>query len=204
MHHAGFLINIDDMPPWLYGFSYMAFAKYALELLVTNEFSDQYFDCARMAAPNCIETGEQVIRNLSYEKAEWRNIAILGTFMMLTLLLSILCLKRGARGKIQITVQSHGFLSDEKKQFELQESPEAKETLAPVVVAHDMVYLPPECDDEGSIVHPPENFDKVANPTAQSNEATDKRKEDFVETANPIAQLEGIAELEIGVASHSS
>jgi hypothetical protein len=103
---SGFLINLDNLPPYWVWIKYISFFKYVFEALMDNEFNNQAFTCTTdeykpdgctVGAVDCIcpvTNGNEVLTGLGFGiNVIWRNVVVI--VGMCTILLSgaFLCLK---------------------------------------------------------------------------------------------------------------
>ena len=90
---GGFIINIDSLPVGAQWVPYLSIFYWAFRSYVFNEFEGETFNCGpydstAMTAGNgtaffsCVDTGEQVLRNLSYSPRDGYESGIVGMVIL--------------------------------------------------------------------------------------------------------------------------
>ncbi|CAM9625062.1 unnamed protein product, partial [Phaeothamnion confervicola] len=73
---SGFYINSGNIPPYLKWIKEVSVIKWAFEGLCVNELTGLRFNCDTRARCPCIETGEQMLERMSFDKSTVKGAAV--------------------------------------------------------------------------------------------------------------------------------
>lgn len=99
---SGFFVNIDDMPVWISWLSWLSWAKYGIEALIVNEFSDDFIvsDCDPNQGCTNFSNGAEIRAFYGYEDVNfWQWWAVMAGMFIFFLALGLYFLRSKAKSQ---------------------------------------------------------------------------------------------------------